>query len=142
MLFTTLFTLATIVSGTTALGFDPHLIQSRRDEIKETKTHATIEKSVRPVVSGTAHPTPHQDPSQSKFTTTGRNVTSTNWCGPVTGAANITSVEATWTVPTATLPAGGDNSTEYWFYQWVGIDGTNGCDVLPQGGTGQTVGGV
>lgn len=64
---------------------------------------------------------------------------SNNWCGPVTSGSNITSVESTWTVPSVSLPQGGSQSEQYQFYQWVGIDGTNNCGALVQGGTGQTV---
>lgn len=68
-----------------------------------------------------------------------RPVTSSNWCGLVRNASPIKSVEAEWKVPYSTLPDDGSSEDMYQTYQWVGIDGTNKCGALLQGGTGQTV---
>lgn len=63
----------------------------------------------------------------------------TNWCGLVTSQTNITSVEATWTVPTVTPNSKG--KVQYFSYQWLGIGGQDGlsCGDLLQGGTAANV---
>lgn len=59
----------------------------------------------------------HRDRKRGRLAS--RSESSSNWCGPVTTSSNITSVEASWTVPTASIPQDGSKGTEYWFYQWV-----------------------
>ncbi|KAL3962445.1 hypothetical protein ACCO45_003968 [Purpureocillium lilacinum] len=68
-----------------------------------------------------------------------REVVSENWCGPVITSNNVTSIEATWVVPSVAIPRGGSSEGDFWFYQWVGIDGTNNCPGLLQAGTGHTI---
>ena len=69
-----------------------------------------------------------------------RDSTSDNWCGTILTGKDIKTAEATWTVPTARLPAGGSKTTHYENSQWVGIDGDDSCaGALLQGGTSATV---
>ncbi|KAK2596619.1 hypothetical protein QQS21_006295 [Conoideocrella luteorostrata] len=68
-----------------------------------------------------------------------RDFSSSNWCGMVKNVS-ATSVVSTWKVPSVSVPQGKSVSDQYWFYQWVGIDGdTRQCEALLQGGTGQTI---
>lgn len=62
-----------------------------------------------------------------------------NWCGMLNHSTNITSVEATWTVPTVKANAAG--KVQYYAYQWLGIGGQDGttCGDLLQGGTATNV---
>lgn len=62
-----------------------------------------------------------------------------NWCGLLNHSANITSVEATWTVPTVSATSKG--KVQYYAYQWLGIGGQDGttCGDLLQGGTATNV---
>lgn len=72
---------------------------------------------------------------------TKRDYNSGNWCGYVHSARSVTSVEATWVVPSIAAPPEGAGSGDYWSYQWVGIDGDkSSCNNLLQGGTGSLVG--
>jgi hypothetical protein len=48
-----------------------------------------------------------------------RDISSRNWCGPILQSSNITSIEASWIVPSARIPEGGSEKEEYWAYQWV-----------------------
>ncbi|KAJ3498640.1 hypothetical protein NLG97_g955 [Lecanicillium saksenae] len=69
-----------------------------------------------------------------------RDQSSKVWCGAVKTADKVNVVEGTWIVPSISLPKGATGEKEYWSYQWVGIDGdTSSCQVLLQGGTGQTI---
>ena len=60
-----------------------------------------------------------------------------NWCGPVKQVNQVTSVEASWAVPSVSRQQG--TTDDNWFYHWVGIDGVGNCNVLLQAGTGSTV---
>ncbi|KAM4060423.1 peptidase a4 family protein [Hirsutella rhossiliensis] len=71
----------------------------------------------------------------------GRDHSSLNWCGAVQYSSQVTFVEGTWTVPSVSIPNGNLSTDQYWFYQWVGIDGVFPCEVLLQGGTG-TIGSI
>lgn len=48
---------------------------------------------------------------------------SSNWAGAVIVTTDVTEVTGTFTVPTAEIPSGGSDSTEYGAAAWVGIDG-------------------
>jgi hypothetical protein len=48
------------------------------------------------------------------------------WSGAGIVSSNITQVIGTFTVPTPSIPPGGNSSTEYCGSVWAGIDG-NGC---------------
>lgn len=66
---------------------------------------------------------------------------SENWCGAVQeqpSSGQMLTVEGSWTIPSVSIPSGESSSTEYYLYQWVGIDGVS-CDVILQAGTGCTV---
>ncbi|KAJ6783228.1 hypothetical protein PWT90_01146 [Aphanocladium album] len=92
------------------------------------------------LVVGFAHARRPDFSSAEKHTATKRDHSSDIWCGLVTSAESVNVVEGTWTVPSISLPRGADAEKEYWSYQWVGIDGNNkDCQVLLQGGTGQTI---
>ncbi|GJN69633.1 peptidase a4 family domain-containing protein [Purpureocillium lilacinum] len=60
-----------------------------------------------------------------------------NWCGPVKQVNQVTSVEASWAVPSVSRQQG--TTDDNWFYHWVGIDGVGNCNVLLQAGTGSTI---
>ncbi|KAM4064168.1 peptidase a4 family protein [Hirsutella rhossiliensis] len=68
-----------------------------------------------------------------------RDHSSLNWCGAVQYSNQVTFVKGTWTVPSVSIPNGNLSTDQYWFYQWVGIDGVSPCEVLLQGGTGTTI---
>jgi Peptidase A4 family len=52
----------------------------------------------------------------------------TNWAGAFLDTTDVTSVTGTFTVPTPSIPSGGDSSTDYCGCAWVGIDGiSNFC---------------
>ena len=48
---------------------------------------------------------------------------STNWVGAVLVGEGYTGVYGTFTVPTISLPAGGDEGSSYYASAWVGLDG-------------------
>ncbi|KAK5128358.1 hypothetical protein LTR85_003026 [Meristemomyces frigidus] len=48
---------------------------------------------------------------------------SSNWAGAVIVGTDITEVTGTFTIPTVTIPSGGNSRTEYGAAAWVGIDG-------------------
>ncbi|KAK4541195.1 hypothetical protein LTR36_008269 [Oleoguttula mirabilis] len=59
---------------------------------------------------------------------------SSNWAGAVIVGTSITEVTGTFTVPTVTIPSGGNSKTEYGAAAWVGIDGdTCGTAILQTG---------
>ena len=110
------------------------------------------------LVSARAVQTTGMKPRVSPNSLLKRDHVSDNWCGPVQSGSGFNTVEATWKVPTVYLPSSdsvwnknahklGDYqqtniaqaSIFHEAYQWVGIDGTSGCDVILQGGTGQNV---
>lgn len=59
------------------------------------------------------------------------------WCGAVkkSTVGKIQSVEGAWTVPSVSIPPGGNTNEDYWVYHWVGIDGSYGCNSILQAGT-------
>ncbi|OKL63329.1 hypothetical protein UA08_01732 [Talaromyces atroroseus] len=59
-----------------------------------------------------------------------------SWAGAYLNTSDVTSATGTFTVPTISVPPGGDSSTNYCGCAWVGIDGvTNLCDgALMQAG--------
>ncbi|KAJ3479369.1 hypothetical protein NLG97_g8337 [Lecanicillium saksenae] len=69
---------------------------------------------------------------------------SDNWCGAVKTAANISEVEATWTVPAISIPVNASKTDHFSSYQWIGMGGTGSCpnngDLL-QAGTGAEING-
>lgn len=72
-----------------------------------------------------------------------RRYDSDNWCGVVTTHKNIYTIEATWTVPTISIPTYGDKTDHYSTYQWVGMGGSGNCGSstdLAQAGSGMEVG--
>lgn len=74
------------------------------------------------VSSGPSYGKPHRsNAGRKRGSLAARDVQNDIWCGAVTTSKNITSVEASWTVPTASIPKGGSKDTDYWFYQWVGF---------------------
>lgn len=77
-------------------------------------------------------------PTENKLSPIKRDTPDSSWCGAVINGS-YTTVEASWTVPSAHIPRGGDTSQLWEGYQWVGIDGWRGCNVILQGGTGQSV---
>ncbi|ODA77413.1 hypothetical protein RJ55_07042 [Drechmeria coniospora] len=83
--------------------------------------------------------TVNSHPPLSQSSVVKRDVLSSNWAGPVKAGSGISVVEATWTVPNVSIPVGRSKTDQYWFYQWVGIDGVGNCTVLLQGGTGHTI---
>ncbi|KAJ3499355.1 hypothetical protein NLG97_g399 [Lecanicillium saksenae] len=71
-----------------------------------------------------------------------RRFNSDNWCGAVLTYSGINSVEATWTVPTISIPPNGDAGAHYSEYEWIGMGGTSACSAtgdLLQAGTGAEI---
>lgn len=62
---------------------------------------------------------------------------SNNWCGKVNYYKDITEIEATWTVPAVTIPAGGSYGPKWQTYSWIGTGGSKPCgsdkDLLQAG---------
>lgn len=52
---------------------------------------------------------------------------SDNWCGAVKTTNDVKTVEATWTIPTVSVPKGQPSGRDYFAYQWVGTGGTSSC---------------
>jgi hypothetical protein len=64
-----------------------------------------------------------------------RQDSSANWCGAIWDTNGPwESVTGTWTVPSVS-DGSNPSSTEQYLYQWVGIGGWNGCNVILQAGT-------
>jgi hypothetical protein len=77
------------------------------------------------------HPSPASFTNNTGADTTAETIgtyTFPTWSGAFLDTTDVTSVTGTFTVPTPSLPDGGDSSTAYCGCAWVGIDGvTNFC---------------
>lgn len=65
-----------------------------------------------------------------------------NWCGQINRHSDIVEVEATWKVPTVSLPAGASTNQNYYSLTWIGTGGDAPCGDtgdLFQAGTSGTV---
>ncbi|KAJ6447145.1 peptidase a4 family domain-containing protein [Purpureocillium lavendulum] len=85
----------------------------------------------RSVLDPNAGNGPSNSPSKRK------DVLMNNWCGPVKQVDQVSSVGASWKVPSVSRQRG--TTDDNWFYHWVGIDGVGNCNVLLQAGTGSTI---
>lgn len=82
-----------------------------RNEARPTERHRTI-----PPLSAT-------DGQQLHLNATKKVEYSSNWAGAVLIGTGYTKVTGTFTVPTPSIPSGGESNEEYCASAWVGIDG-------------------
>lgn len=67
---------------------------------------------------------------------------SDNWCGAVQSTKGVKELEATWTVPTISIPSNATTTDHFSSYQWIGMGGVSACAArtdLLQAGTGAEV---
>ncbi|KAJ6789594.1 hypothetical protein PWT90_09059 [Aphanocladium album] len=67
---------------------------------------------------------------------------SDNWCGAVKSTTSVSVVEATWIVPSISIPSNATNTKHYSSYQWIGMGGDPTCGAktdLLQAGTGAEI---
>lgn len=115
-----------LVSQASAITYNVSLTDADGKELPYTLEHPK-----------SSHQAIYSQPS-SKLSKASRQVTSANWCGalwssPPSGRFN--SAVGTWAVPAVSTGPGENPADEEYFYQWVGIGGWNGCNVILQAGT-------